>query len=72
LKNLSRLGARVISAHGHSPGIEEGNYQVGTSTPRRLEYTHGPSSWQNTHCVIYASGKRALLTVRDRGAWRLS
>lgn len=70
LKNLSRLGSRVISGHSHTPGIADGHYQCGTSTPLRLEYTHGPSSWLNTHCVVYASGKRALLTVVD-GAWRL-
>lgn len=70
LKNLARLGAKVISGHSHTPGIEEGHYQVGTSTPRRLGYTKGPGSWLNTHCVVYATGKRALLTVID-GAWRL-
>lgn len=70
LKNLSRLGAKVISAHAHTPGIEEGNYQVGTSTPRRLEYTHGPSSWLNTHCVVYATGARALVSIVD-GRWHL-
>lgn len=69
LRNLSRLGARVISGHSHTPGIEEGHYQCGTSTPLRLEYTHGPSSWLNTHCVVYANGKRALLTIID-GRWR--
>jgi hypothetical protein len=69
LRNLARLGARVISGHSHTPGIEEGHYQCGTSTPLRLEYTRGPSSWLNTHCVVYANGKRALLTVVD-GAWR--
>jgi hypothetical protein len=60
LKNLSRLGSKVITGHSHTPGIEEGHYQVGTSTPLRLEYTHGPSSWLNTHCVVYATGKRSL------------
>jgi hypothetical protein len=70
LRNLSRLGARVISGHSHTPGIQEGHYQVGTSTPLRLEYTHGPSSWLNTHCVVYANGKRALITIID-GEWRL-
>lgn len=70
LKNLSRLGAKVISAHAHTPGIEEGNYQVGTSTSRRLEYTHGPSSWLNTHCVVYATGARSLISIVD-GRWHL-
>lgn len=69
VRNLSRLGVRVISGHGHSPAIEDGHYRVGTSTPLRLDYTHGPTSWLHTHCVVYASGKRALLTIVD-GEWR--
>jgi hypothetical protein len=69
LKNLSRLGSRVISGHTHTPGIEEGHYKVGTSTLLRLQYTHGPSSWLNTHCSVYATGKRALLNIID-GEWR--
>lgn len=69
LRNLARLGARVVSGHSHTPGIEEGHYQTGTSTPLRLEYNRGPSSWQNTHCVIYATGKRSLITIVD-GRWR--
>lgn len=69
LGNLSRLGTKVISGHGHEPGIQEGHYRVGTSTPLRLEYTHGPSSWQNCHAVVYASGKRSLLIIVD-GSWR--
>lgn len=70
LKNLSRLGAKVISGHTHSPGIEEGHYQTGTSSMRRLSYMKGPGSHLNTHVVIYASGKRSLITVID-GSWRL-
>ena len=70
LKNLSRLGVKAIAGHTHVPGIEEGLYQVGTSSVLRLEYTHGPSSWQNTHSVVYANGKRALITIID-GRWRL-
>ncbi|WP_044279417.1 hypothetical protein [Myxococcus stipitatus] len=70
LRNLSRLGSRVISGHSHTPGVCDGHYQCGTSTPLRLEYTAGPGGWLNTHCAVYATGARALLTVID-GAWRL-
>lgn len=69
LKNLSRIGCRVIVGHSHSPGIEEGGYQCGTSTPLRLDYNTGPSSWAACHCVVYANGKRSLIfIVGDR--WR--
>lgn len=70
IKNLRRIGVRSIIGHTHAPGIDEGCYQVGTSTRLKLEYTGGPSSWLNTHCVLYATGKRALINIID-GDWRL-
>lgn len=63
IKNLSRLGERVMSGHGHSPGIEGGHTRVGTSTGLRQEYTEGPSSWLNTHGVIHANHKRSLINI---------
>lgn len=70
IRNLRRIGVRSVIGHSHSPGIDEGCYQVGTSTRLRLEYTGGPSSWLNTHCILYATGKRALINIID-GDWRL-
>lgn len=70
LRNLARLGARMISGHTHTPGIEEGHYQLGTSTSLNLEYTNGPSSWLNADCIVYASGKRSLIFIVN-GKWRL-
>jgi hypothetical protein len=69
VKNLRRIGVKSIVGHSHSPAIEEGCYQVGTSTRLRLEYNGGPSSWLNTHCVIYPNGKRSLINIID-GVWR--
>jgi hypothetical protein len=69
-KNMRRIGVRSVIGHSHTPAIEEGCYQVGTSTKLSRGYTHGPSSWLNTHCVIYPNGKRTLLNVID-GKWRL-
>jgi hypothetical protein len=71
VKNLSNLGVCVVSGHGHSPAITDGHYRAGTSTPLKLEYTKGPSSWLNTHVAIYGNGKRSLITIID-GEWRLS
>ena len=65
VNNLSTLGVKVISGHGHSPAIENGHYRTGTSTHLRLEYTEGPSSWLNTHCIVYANGKRSLVNIID-------
>jgi Bacterial regulatory helix-turn-helix protein, lysR family len=69
-KALSKIGVKSIIGHSHSPGIEGGCYQTGTSSRLTLEYSAGcPSSWLNTHCVVYANGKRALLHV-IQGQWR--
>jgi hypothetical protein len=67
--NLKKIGVKSIIGHGHGPGIEEGCYQVGTSSPLRLEYNRGPSSWMHTHAILYANHKRALINIVD-GQWR--
>jgi hypothetical protein len=66
--NLRRIGVKSIIGHSHSPGIEEGCTQTGTSTPLTLEYNSGPSSWLQCHAVLYANGKRSLLPIID-GEW---
>jgi len=70
INNLRRIGVKSIIGHSHSPGIDEGAYQVGTSTRLRLEYNRGPSSWLNCHAVLHADGKRQLIFIVD-GKWRL-
>lgn len=70
IKNLRRIGVKSVIGHSHTPGIEEGCYQVGTSTRLKLEYNNGPSSWLNTHCVLHADGKRQLINIID-GTWRM-
>ncbi len=70
INNLRRISNKSIIGHSHTPGIEEGCYQVGTSTFLRLEYNRGASSWMNAHCVLNADGKRQLLIVVD-GKWRM-
>lgn len=69
IRNLRRIGVKSIVGHSHSPGIEEGCYQVGTSTHLRLEYNGGPSSWLNAHCVLHEDGKRQLVIIVN-GRWR--
>jgi hypothetical protein len=69
-KSMRRIGVKSIIGHSHTPAIEEGCYQVGTSTHLSRGYTHGPSSWLNTHAVIYPNGKRTLINIID-GKWRL-
>lgn len=70
LKNLRRIGVKSIIGHSHSPGIDEGAYQNGTSTRLRLGYNSGPSSWLQAHTVVYGNGKRSLIFIID-GEYRL-
>lgn len=71
IRSFARIGVKSIVGHVHYPGIFEGCHQVGTSSRLRLEYNReGPSSWLQTHEVVYANGKRSLLNVIE-GAWRL-
>jgi len=67
--NLSKIGAKTIIGHSHSSGINEGCYQVGLSSYYGLEYASGPSSWMQTHCLLYANGKRSLISI-IKGRWR--
>ncbi len=69
LTAFNKIGAKTVTGHSHTPGIREGAYAVGTSSRLRLEYNQGPSSWLQTHCVIYANGKRSLISVIN-GRWR--
>lgn len=70
INNLKRIGIRSIIGHSHTPGIEEGCYQTGTSSLLRLEYNHGASGWLNAHVLLNADGKRQILIIID-GDWRV-
>lgn len=69
LKGLARLSDKMVIGHSHSPGIYEGCYQVGLSAMANLEYKRGPSSWMQTHCIIYPDGKRTLINIIN-GRWK--
>ncbi len=69
IRSFSKIGPKTIIGHSHSPKIVGGSYQVGTSSKLKLEYNSGPSSWLNTHCIVYANGKRALINIIN-GKWR--
>ena len=65
---FTQIGTKSIIGHSPVPCINKGVYQVGTSSRLKLEYTHGPSSWLKTHCIIYPNGKRTLINIID-GEW---
>ena len=67
--NYGKIGVKTIIGHSHTPGIQDGVFQTGTFSRLSMDYTSGPSSWLNTHGVIYENGKRVLLNVID-GDWK--
>lgn len=69
IKSLAKLSDKMVIGHSHSPGIYEGCYQVGLSAMTNLEYKRGPSSWMQTHCLIYPDGKRTLINIIG-GKWK--
>lgn len=71
IKNLRRIGAKVTSAHGHGPGVDEGHHRVGTNSRLRLEYNHGGlSNWLHANDVLHGNGKRQLIVI-IAGKYRL-
>lgn len=68
---FSKYSFPTIIGHSHSPNIDKGCWQVGTSTYLELSYnSNGPTSWMNTHCIIYPNGERQLLNIIE-GEWHL-
>lgn len=65
---FAKLAEDHIIGHSHSPRIEKGCYQVGTSTGM-LEYARGKTTWANTHCLVYPNGTRQLIHIIN-GRWK--
>lgn len=63
-KSFAKSGVKTFVGHSHTPRIEKGCYQVGTSSVD-MEYAQGFSSWCITHGLIYDNGKRALFNIVD-------
>jgi hypothetical protein len=63
------VATKMVIGHSHSPGIDDGVYQVGTSSQMDMDYNQGFGSWLPTHCLSYAGGKRTLVTCLN-GSWR--
>ena len=59
-----------ITGHTHTPEMLRRTIIVGTSTHLKLRYNEGPSSWMNTHALLYDTGKAQLVNIIN-GEWRL-
>lgn len=69
LASLSKVGCKSIIGHVHSCGIKDGTMAVGVTCRLRPKYARGPSSWMQSHAVIYPNYKRTLIHTID-GRWR--
>lgn len=63
--SLEKAFGSVVYGHAHTPNILRQAWCVGTSTLPFPDYGNGPSSWMNTHCVIYETGHRQLINLID-------
>jgi hypothetical protein len=70
LMSMERSFGDCVVGHAHSAAILRGVWRVGTSTNLRLDYTVGPTSWCQTHCIVYPNGSRQLINI-IKGKWRL-
>lgn len=72
--NGSRASARqmennygsIVYGHTHTPQILRQAWSVGTSTDVKPDYGNGPSSWVQTHCIIYKNGSRQLINFINK------
>lgn len=70
LRSIEKAYGQSVTGHSHTPGILRGAWSVGTSSKLKLDYNVGPSSWLNTHCVVYSDGTRQLINIIN-GKWKL-
>ena len=64
LLSLEKAFGQCVVGHAHTAAIWRGVFRVGTST-KRMEYQKGPSSWTQTHCLVYKNGQRQLINFID-------
>jgi hypothetical protein len=71
VKSFSLRYANSVTAHSHSPQIENDSWKVGTSSLYNLGYNEGSgSSWLHTSCLIFSNGNRQLITSIN-GKWKI-
>lgn len=65
LRGFARASAKMNIADKHAAGIFDGVYMAGHSSMRDMHYNRGGmTTWSHSHVVVYATGKRAIITMR--------
>lgn len=70
LANMEKAYGKCFSGHSHTPQILRDAWSVGTSTYLKLGYNEGPSSWVQSHGLVYPNGMRQLINTIN-GKYRL-
>ena len=60
---FKRLNTRIITAHTHSPFMEDGAMGVGTNTTLHLPYTKGLNKWWNSNGLVHINGKKQNILI---------
>lgn len=65
-KGFANIGAKVTKGHSHGAEIIDGAHSVGVSGRLDMGYNmDSPSAWSQSHEILYANGKRALVHCVD-------
>jgi len=65
IKSFAKMGPKANIADKHGAGIYEGIYLAGHSCMRDQGYNRGGlTSWNHSHTLVYANGKRTIVTMR--------
>lgn len=62
IMGFARTGAKLVIGHSHTPGIYLNVFQTGKKCVMIQNYNKGLSSHLHTDVIIYANGKRSLVT----------
>lgn len=68
-QQFTRFGGYYILGHSHTPGVYKNVLQTGTSTILDMPYVGGPSSWLNSHVLVYPNGMGTHIDIIE-GRWR--
>ena len=68
-RSFRQMGVRTNSGHTHAAQILDGAYVAGVTGKMDMGYNVGLSGWTHSHILVYANGKRAILTVHGK-RWR--
>lgn len=67
-RHYTKMGAKSVTGHTHSPQIIDGAYVNGVSGSLDMGYNRGLSSWAHAHTAMYQNGARVILTMMN-GRW---